>query len=108
MTYTAAALNTRVQLQSEVTIENDFGEIVGVDWVTYAEAFALVEPLVGREYIASGADATETNLKVTIRYRPDVSRKHRVVVRGEGFDIIDAQDIKFRRRELLLYCKRIA
>lgn len=107
MTYTAQQLNTRVQLQSEVTVTNDFGEVVGVDWVTYAEAFALVEPMVGREYLAASAEVGETKLKVTIRYRPDVSRHHRVVVRGEPFDIVDAQNIKFRNRELLLYCRRI-
>ena len=106
MSYTAQELNTRVELQRFTTTTNDFGEEIKA-WTTYGQAFAKVESLVGREYVAAGAEAGEVNLKVTMRWRADTTRLDRVIVRGKAFEIIDAQDIKFQRRELLLYCKRI-
>lgn len=106
MSYTAQELNTRVELQRSTYVRNEFGEPI-YTWTTYGQAFAKVEPLVGREYVASGAKVGEVNLKVTMRWRADTTRLDRVIVRGDAFEIIDAQDIKYRRRELLLYCKRI-
>ena len=65
MSYTAQELNTRVELQRFTTTTNDFGEEIKA-WTTYEQAFAKAEPLVGREYVASGAEAGEVNLKVTM------------------------------------------
>lgn len=106
MTYTAQELNTRIQLQRFSSTTNDFGEEIR-EWSTYGEAFAKVEPMVGREYLAASAEVGEVKLKVTIRYRADTTRLDRVIVRGDVFEIVDAQDIKYQRRELLLYCRHI-
>lgn len=106
MSYTAQELNTKVELQRYVETTDEVGQPIQT-WETYAEAFAKVEPLLGREYMLAGQLPTgETKLKVTMRYRSDVNRLDRVVIRGENFEIVDAQNIKFRNRELLLYCKR--
>lgn len=107
MTYTAQELNTKVSLQSLTLTEDEGGQPIEV-WTTYAEAFAKVEPMVGREYmLAHQLPTGETSLKVTIRYNGNVTRLDRVLIRGDAFDIVDAQNIKFRNRELLLYCKRV-
>lgn len=106
MSYTAQQLNTRIELQRFTTTTNDFGEEIK-EWSTYAEAFAKVEPMVGREYLAASAEVGEVKLKVTIRYRPDTTRLDRVIVRGDALEIVDAQNIRFQNRELLLYCRRI-
>jgi len=106
MTYTTQELNTRIELQRFTTTRNDFGEEIQ-EWVTFGEAFAKVEPMVGREYLAASTEAGEVKLKVTLRYRADLGRLDRVIVRGDAFDIVDAQNIRFQNRELLLYCKRV-
>jgi SPP1 family predicted phage head-tail adaptor len=108
MSYTAQELNTRIQLQRFEDAGTDpLSGLPIQEWVTYGEAFAKVEPLVGREYIAAGAEREQIPLKVTMRYRPDVRPADRVLVNGETFDIESAQNIKFRNRELLLYVNRI-
>ena len=106
MTFNAQELRTPIELQRFTTTRNEFGEEIQA-WETYATPLAKVDPMVGREYLAAGAEVGETKLKITIRYRSDVTRLERAIVRGEAFEIVDAQNIKFRNRELLLYCRRI-
>lgn len=105
MSFTAQELNTRVELQRSVTVENDFGEVT-TTWETYATAYAKVEPLVGREYFAAAAHWDHVPVKVTLRWLPDVSPRHRLVIDGEFYDLDSVQNIKFRNRELLLYARR--
>lgn len=107
MSYTAQELNTKVTLQRFTETVDEAGQPIQT-WVTYAEAFAKVEPMVGREYMLAGSlPVGEVKLKATLRYRDDVDRLDRIIIRGDAFDIVDAQNIKFRNRELLLYCKRV-
>lgn len=107
MSYIAQELNTKIELQRRTITEDAYGEQIET-WNKLADIFAKVEPLVGREYIGGGAEASEVKLKVTIRYYPGLTMSDRVVIRGEAFDIVDAQNIRFRNREHLLYCKRVA
>ena len=105
--FTAQELNTKVTFQRHVQGEDEAGQPID-SWENYADAFAKVEPLVGREYLqAQQLPSGETNIKVTLRWRPDVTRLHRVLIRGEAFEITDAQNIRLQNRELLLYCTRI-
>lgn len=107
MSYTAQELNTKVELQRATIVEDEYGQQIEV-WAKLADVFAKVEPLVGREYIAGGAEASEVKLKVTIRYYDGLTAADRFIIRGDAFEIIDAQNIRFRNREHLLYCKRVA
>lgn len=107
MTYTAQELNTKIGLERFETYRDSEG-IEHEEWVPYAEAFAKVEPLVGREYLAAAQVQAENNLKVTLRYRDDMQPSDRAIIRGEPWDIVSIQNIRFKNRELLLYCKRVA
>lgn len=106
MAFTAQELNEKIEFQRYETTQNEDGDIVTA-WVTYASAFAKVEPLVGREYIAAMAEQAENNIKVTLRYQAGIKQADRMLLAGEPWDIRSVQNIKFRNRELLLYCKRI-
>ena len=105
MTYTAQALNTRVQFQQQTTQTDEAGQPFEA-WTTYAEAFVRFDPLLGREYF-SAVPVSEAKAKLTMRWRDDVKPQHRVVVRGQPWDIIDVQNIGYRNREALLYVRRI-
>lgn len=107
MTYAAQELNTRVQIQKVTRIRDPLGGDREV-WSTFAETFAKVEPLVGREFIAAQAEHSELTAKVTMRWRADVSQLHRLMIRGDSYGIISAQNIRYKNRELLLYVKRIS
>lgn len=107
MSYTAQELNTKIGLERFESYRDSDG-ILHEEWVTYGEAFAKVEPLVGREYLAAAQVQAEGLVKVTIRYRDDMQPSDRAVIRGESWDIQSIQNIRFKNRELLLYCKRVA
>ena len=107
MSYNAQELNTKVELQRRTITEDAYGQQIET-WTKLADMFAKVEPLVGREYIAGGAEASEVKLKVTIRFYAGLTATDRVVIGGDAFEIVDAQNIRFRNREHLLYCKRVA
>lgn len=106
MAFTAQELNEKIEFQRYEETQNEDGDIVK-GWATYASAFAKVEPLVGREYIAAMAEQAENNIKVTLRYQAGIKQADRMLLAGEPWDIRSVQNIKFRNRELLLYCKRI-
>ena len=107
MSYTAQELNTKIGLERFDSFLDSEG-VLHEEWVAYGEAFAKVEPLVGREYLAAAEVQAEGLVKVTIRYRDDMQPSDRAVIRGEAWDIQSIQNIRFKNRELLLYCKRVA
>lgn len=107
MSYTAAELNTRITLARFESYRDSDG-ILHESWTTYAETFAKVEPLVGREYMAAAQVQAEDQVKVTMRYRDDMKPSDRLTMRGEHWDIRSIQNIRWKNREQLLYCKRIA
>ena len=107
MSYTAQELNTKIGLERFESYRDSDG-ILHEEWVTYGEAFAKVEPLVGREYMAAAQVQAEDQVKVTMRYRDDMKPSDRLTMRGEHWDIRSIQNIRWKNREQLLYCKRIA
>lgn len=108
MTFTAQELNTKITIQRyEEVMDPETGDREHF-WSTIGEAFAKVEPLVGREYLAAAAIQAENNIKVTLRFRGDLTTRDRLLIRGEPWGIQSIQNIKFQNRELLLYCKRNA
>ncbi len=107
MTYTAQELNTKIGLERFESYRDSDGVLIE-EWVPYGDVFAKVEPLVGREYFAAASVQAEGTIKVTIRYRDDLQPSDRLQIRGEPWDIQSIQNIRFKNRELLLYCKRVA
>ena len=107
MSYTAQELNTKVELQRATIVEDEYGQQIEV-WAKLADVFAKVEPLVGREYMAAAQVQAEDQVKVTMRYRDDMKPSDRLTMRGEHWDIRSIQNIRWKNREQLLYCKRIA
>ena len=107
MSYTAQELNTKITLQRFESVTNSFGETENV-WTTYAEAFARVDPLIGREYFAAAQVNAEQSVKFTIRWRNDIEPADRLIHNGADFDIQSAIDVGGRHRETLIYAKASA
>ncbi len=104
MTFTAQQLQHRVTLQRQQTITNEWGETETV-WMTYAEPFARVDPLIGREYFAAAQVNAEQSVKFTLRYRNDIQPSDRLTYNGAEFDVQSAIDVGGRHRETLIYAK---
>lgn len=78
MTIRAGELNRRIALQS-VTRTADEGGGATSAWATFATVWAKVEPLDGRERYEAQQVESAVNHRVTIRYRADVTARHRVL-----------------------------
>lgn len=103
MTFNAQELNQRITVQEPVhTQDPQTGEIT-VTWQTVAALWAKAEPAVGREFEAAQALQAERPVKFTLRWRDGIEPTHRIVWRGDTYNIRGIADIKGKRRELLIH-----
>lgn len=103
----AGQLRHRVTIQQLGPVTRDAmgGEIA--TWNTYAELYAAVEPLEGRELFSAQQVAAEISHRVRIRYHAGVVPKMRVLFGSRVFDIQSAMSIEERGRETHLYCREV-
>jgi SPP1 family predicted phage head-tail adaptor len=82
----AGRLRHRVQIDELQNITNSFGE-TDPTWVPFAERWAAVEPLSGREFLAAEQTQSEVSVRITIRYTEGLRPSMRVIHRGQRYDI---------------------
>lgn len=71
-------LRHRVALETFQEAQDPDTGILIPAWSPVAEVWAAIEPLSGREFIASQAQQSAIAARITIAYRPDVSTQTRV------------------------------
>lgn len=72
-------LRHRVKIQRlDQSTLNEFREPVDA-WIEVATVWASVEPLVGKEFFASGVVQANATHRVIMRHRADVTPKHRLI-----------------------------
>lgn len=76
-------------------------------WVDVATVWAKIEGLSGRELFAAQQVQAESDHRITIRYRDDISPTMRVVEGQHTYNILTALDKTGRRQWLELTCKRV-
>ena len=99
----AGNLDQRIELQELVEGFDDYGQPLSA-WQTYLSAWAAVEPLQGREYLAAMQNQSETTIRVRLRYRPGVKSAMRVKHGARLYGIQSVIDVKSTGRELVLMC----
>ena len=100
----AGTLDQRIELQELVEGFDDYGQPLS-EWQTYLSAWAAVEPLTGREYLAAMQNQSETTIRVRLRYRPGIKSAMRVKHGAKLYGIQSVIDVKSTGRELVLMCK---
>lgn len=101
----AGKLRHRVTLQEPVKVQNPTTGAVINTWRDVSTIWAEVSPLSAREFIAAQASQGEISTRITIRYRPGVTRKHRILFRGAIYNIEGVlPDPKSGREYLTLTC----
>ena len=100
----AGLLRHRVTLQQRSTGEDALGQQTLV-WTDVAALSAHIEQLAGRELMSANAEHAENTARVTIRYRPAVFEKMRLLFGAVVYDITSVSDLDGRRRLLELMCK---
>jgi SPP1 family predicted phage head-tail adaptor len=81
--------------------QNQYGE-PNAEWVTFLTAYASIDPLVGREYMAAKQVQSEATHKIRMRYRAGITTTMRVKCGDRDFDIVSLLNIEERKRELLI------
>lgn len=96
-------LRHRLEIQEKKSVKDEWGNQVS-EWFTVATAWAAIEPIRGEEYWAAGAQQ-ETIHRVTMRYVPGVTPKHRLLFGDRILEIESTLNLEERSRLLELLCK---
>ena len=99
----AGELRTRVVIQEPVRVGSGTGG--RVDWKTVAPAWADIRPLRSTDRADDGHFQTVRLARVSIRYRPGIKSKMRVVIGARVLEIVSVIDVDERHRQLALRCE---
>ncbi|MCK2286036.1 phage head closure protein [Escherichia coli] len=103
----AGKLNKLITLQKPVKTQSPVTGAVVNGWADQAKLWANVTDLSARDFVAAQAGQSEVTTRITIRWRDDVTDKHRIRYRGRIYDIQGVlEDDKSGREYLTLPCSR--
>lgn len=99
----AGRLNKRITILHRATAEqsDSYGQPQD-DWIVFAERWAAVEPLQGREFFESQQTQAQVTTRFRLRYLPGVTPAMRISYEGREYDIQSVIDPEERHRELVI------
>ena len=101
-------LRHRVIVEKEASTRGTTGEVVE-NWATYVTRWAIINPLVGREFFLAQQEQSEITVKVVIRYDSLTKlinpRDYRLNIGGVIYDIEVPINPQSMNREIQLMCK---
>lgn len=103
----AGQLDQRVTLKSRASTVDSFGEPTGA-WSTLATVWAVVQPLMGREFQEAKQTEAELTTRIRIRYRTDVTAAMQAIHGSITYDIVSVMCPDTDRRELILMCREVS
>ncbi|OCG59926.1 phage head closure protein [Gilliamella sp. Nev3-1] len=93
-------LRNQVTFQKQINRTDELGQLVN-KWVDVCTVRAEIRDVSGKEYQSSQAEQTQTDCKILIRYRNDITSDMRVMCNGTYYDIKAVlEDVKRTRLEL--------
>jgi len=96
----AGQLKNRITIQQKVNGKDALGQTVD-QWVDVCAVRAEIRDISGREYQSSQAEQSQTDCKILIRHRNDITPDMRVLCNGIYYDIKAVlEDVKKTRLEL--------
>lgn len=102
----AGDLRHRVELQAASTTRDRVGGLV-TTWATLATVWAKVEPMSARESWWRQQMNAAAAWKISLRYRADLTTKHRIVYDGRTFEVRGVTDPDQGKRYLELACDEL-
>ena len=97
-------MNKRVILQGRVVTQTSSGAVTET-WSNLDTVWAKIQPLKGKEFWQAQQMSSELDVRVTIRYRKNISTIERVNYGNRYFDIVAVIDADEKHRFLELMCK---
>ena len=84
----AGGLRHRISIQHLVEQQDHVTGEITKTWVEFAPAWAAIEPLSARDFMAAQASQSEASGRITIRYRPGVLPTMRILHLANIYTII--------------------
>lgn len=105
----AGELRHRGKIQKLDEAQGGTGEILkgDADWTDFAERWAAIEPLQGRELFIAQQVSAEVNTRIRFRYLAGVTPRMRFLFDSREFDIKAVLNPLERKRETELLCKEL-
>lgn len=101
-------LRQQVKIQSRIDGIDAAGDAM-VSWLDVATIWADVQPLRGLERMnAQQVGAAAIDHRITTRYRPGLTPKHRILYGTRVFDIESVINVNERNEMIELLCKEAA
>lgn len=101
----AGKLRHRISLQKPVKVQSPTTGAIVNSWQEVTTLWADIAPLSAREFVAAQATQSQVTARITIRFRNDVTAKHRIVHGQKIFNIEGVlADDKSGRDYLTLPC----
>lgn len=97
-------LRNRITIQANVETVDSFGDVIAGWTDLYAGVPATVTPQSGNEGSTNDETTSRLKLKVTLRYLPNITPKHRVIYDGREFDIQVVMNVQERSRTTVMEC----
>ena len=94
-------LRHRATIQSYAKTRDAYGAEVET-WSDFADVWASIEPLIGREYMAAKQLTADVSHKIRIRYIEGLSPTMRVVFGTRTFEIVSIINVQERNKELVI------
>lgn len=83
----AGVLRHVIKIQEPIGIQDEFGSIVNT-WVdVFPLVYASIDPLSAREFIAASNLENKISARITIRYRPGITGKMRILHGSKVYNI---------------------
>jgi SPP1 family predicted phage head-tail adaptor len=100
----AGRLRYRLRFEKPVRISDESGEVIVDQWVEAFTVWGSVEPLTGREYLASAEFRPGVTTRIRVRWRDDLDTSLRVLHAGTVYDIQAVLPVMGLHKEAQVMC----
>lgn len=103
----AGAINRRIYIDEPVTTQDATGDEV-VTWTEFAQVWAAIEPIRGREALVNSASLAMMDTRITVRWSPEVDEVNpewRLRYKETIYDIVSLAHIRTGKRTIEMLCK---
>ncbi len=104
-----AAMNERVMIQANTVVTDRYGNHRN-SWEDYFSCYATISGENGKEQAIVGETLESTDMNVTVRYCTQTaavrSTTHRILFRGEIYDIAAVDHMNYRKRGIRFRCRK--
>lgn len=103
----ASRRNERIIIRRKVASRDSQTGAETVTWQDDPQIWASADPIGGREFTEMAQIESEINVRFTVEYEKGktITTDSRVLWRGVSYDILNAIDVKARRRDIELTCR---